>query len=97
MEAEFIGKAALTRINAKCLKHKQVGIQLDDQPLIGPDATFWPIQIKGEKVGKITLTVYSPRLKQNIAVGFVRINRAALGNELQVSLPNGKFAAGIVE
>ena len=97
IEAEFIGKAALTRINAKDLKHKQVGIQLDGQPLIGPDTTFWPIQIEGEKVGKITFTVYSPRLKQNIALGFVKINCAALGNELQLSLPNGEIVAGIVE
>ena len=44
MEANFIGKEALKKIKQDGIKRKQVGLELDCEPLQGPNTTFWPIK-----------------------------------------------------
>ena len=47
-------KDALKKIRNDGIKRKQVGIELDCEPLLGPNTTFWIIMNKSEKVGKVT-------------------------------------------
>ena len=48
MEANFIGKAALRRLQANGPRRKQVGLIIDGAPLKGPNTTFWTINKDGE-------------------------------------------------
>ncbi|MEL7013099.1 MAG: glycine cleavage T C-terminal barrel domain-containing protein [Pseudomonadota bacterium] len=96
MEADFVGKAALTRIHAEGPRRKQIGLVLDCDPLQGPNTRFWPINVDGDTVGKVTSAVYSPRLKQNIALAMIRAEEAHLGAEVEVVTPAGPIAATIV-
>ena len=97
MEASFIGKAALQDIRAKGVSRKQVGLQIDGPPLTGPNTTFWPVTIDGRPIGKVTSAVYSPRLKQNIALAMVAADSANLGTQVEVSTPTRELHANIVE
>lgn len=97
IEAEFIGKAALQRIRAKGVSRKQVGLQIDCAPLTGPNTTFWPITAAGNSVGKVTSAVYSPRLKQNIALAMVSVDCAVIGTLLEVQTASGPTKATVVE
>ena len=97
MEASFIGKAALQDIRAKGVSRKQVGLQIDGPPLTGPNTTFWPVTIDGRPIGKVTSAVYSPRLKQNIALAMVAADSASLGTQVEVSTPTSELHANIVE
>ena len=97
MEASFIGKAALQNIRAKGVSRKQVGLQIDGPPLTGPNTTFWPVTIDGRPIGKVTSAVYSPRLKQNIALAMVAADSASLGTQVEVSTPTRELHANIVE
>ena len=97
MEASFIGKAALYDIRAKGVSRKQVGLQIDGPPLTGPNTTFWPVTIDGRPIGKVTSAVYSPRLKQNIALAMVAADSASLGTQVEVSTPTRELHANIVE
>ena len=97
MEASFIGKAALQDIRAKGVSRKQVGLQIDGPPLTGPNTTFWPVTIDGRPIGKVTSAVYSPRLRQNIALAMVAVDRASLGTQVEVSTPTSELRANIVE
>jgi glycine cleavage system aminomethyltransferase T len=97
MEASFIGKAALHDIRAKGVSRKQVGLQIDGPPLTGPNTTFWPVTIDGRPIGKVTSAVYSPRLRQNIALAMVAVDRASLGTQVEVSTPTNELHANIVE
>ena len=97
MEASFIGKAALQNIRAKGVSRKQVGLQIDGPPLTGPNTTFWPVTIDGRPIGKVTSAVYSPRLKQNIALAMVAADSASLGTQVEVSTPTSELHANIVE
>ena len=97
MDADFIGKAALRRIREEGIQRKQVGVVIDTDPLKGPNTTFWPLSAGDKTVGKVTSAVYSPRLKQNIALAMVATDQAALGTELEVAMPHGKVQATVVE
>ena len=97
MEAEFIGKSALKRIRKEGVTRKQIGLIIDCDPLQGPNTTFWPINKGDETIGKVTSAVYSPRLKQNIAMAMVSLDHAVLGADVEVVTKSGPTRATMVE
>ena len=94
---DFIGKAALSAIKEKGITRKQVGLVIDGPALTGPNTTFWPLSTDGSAVGKVTSAVYSPRLKQNIALAMVSLAHAGLGTTLDVQTATGPRQAVIVD
>ena len=96
-DIEFIGKAALKKIKAEGIKRKQVGLEINCEPLSGPNTTFWPIKKNNNEIGKVTSAVYSPRLKKNIALAMVNIKNSEIGTDLKVETNKGIFTAKIVE
>ncbi|WP_400084406.1 glycine cleavage T C-terminal barrel domain-containing protein [Yoonia sp. R78084] len=97
MEADFIGKAALRRIKEEGVCRKQIGLIIDGEPLAGPNTTFWEINLGGDTIGKVTSAVYSPRLKQNIALAMVAAEHANIGAEVEVVTKSGPTRATICE
>ena len=96
-EINFVGKDALKKIKQDGIKRKQVGIEIDCEPLKGPNTTFWELQKNKKKIGKVTSAVYSPRLKKNIALAMVEIQQTELGNKFEVISNEGKFNCTVVE
>ena len=96
-EIDFIGKVALKKIKQDGIKRKQIGLELDCEPLKAPNTTFWPVFFNDKKIGKITSAVYSPRLKKNIALAMVDVNKSKIGNKLKVKTNNGEVNCIIVE
>jgi aminomethyltransferase len=96
-DINFIGKDALKKINKDGIKRKQVVVILNCDPLTGPNTTFWEILKDKQVVGKITSAVYSPRLKQNIALAMVSINSSEIGTILDVKMNNKIIKATVVE
>ena len=70
---------------------------LDCDPLTGPNTTFWEVTKDNQQVGKITSAVYSPRLKQNIALAMVTINQSEIGTVLDVKMNNKIIKATVAE
>ncbi|WP_342070698.1 glycine cleavage T C-terminal barrel domain-containing protein [Yoonia algicola] len=97
MEADFIGKAALLRIKEEGISRKQIGLIIEGEPLAGPNTTFWEINLGGDTIGKVTSAVYSPRLKQNIALAMVAAEHANIGSEVEVVTKSGPTRATICE
>jgi len=97
MEADFIGKAALRRIKEEGVSRKQIGLIIDGDPLTGPNTTFWEITLNGNTIGKVTSAVYSPRLKQNIALAMVSAEHANIGAQVEVVTRSGPTGATICE
>ena len=95
-ENKFIGKSALIKIKEKGIKRKQVGIIIDSNPLEGPNTTFWPILKNNNNIGKVTSAVYSPRLKENIALGMVSIENAEINNSIDIKMPESNNKAKVV-
>ena len=96
-DINFVGKDALKKIKKEGIKRKQVGIEIDCEPLKGPNTTFWELQKDNEIIGKVTSAVYSPRLKKNIALAMVEIQQSEKGNKFDVISNEGKFNCTVVE
>ena len=96
-EINFIGKEALKKIKKDGIKRKQVGLELDCDPLKGPNTTFWSIHNSNKKIGKVTSAVYSPRLKKNIALAMIEIELSKIGNKYKVEINDSEFSCTIVE
>lgn len=97
IEAEFIGKAALRKIKEQGVSRKQVGLVIEGEALSGPNTSFWPVTKDGAIIGKVTSAIYSPRLKQNIALAMVSVEHTALGQTVEVVSNTGIRQATIVE
>jgi aminomethyltransferase len=96
-EINFIGKEALSQIKQDGIKRKQVGLEIDCDPLQGPNTNFWPISINGKFMGKVTSAVYSPRLKKNIALGMLDIQFSELGQLIEIHTDFGQQQGVVVE
>ena len=96
-DIEFIGKAALKKIKVTGIKRKQVGLEINCEPLSGPNTTFWSIKKDNDKIGKVTSAIYSPRLKKNIALAMVSIKYSEIGTKLEVETNENTFEAVVVE
>ena len=96
-EINFIGKDALKKIKQSGVTRKQVGIEINCEPLKGPNTKFWKTVKNDKEIGKVTSAVYSPRLKKNIALAMIDINFTAIDNELKVYTNDGIFDCKIVE
>ena len=97
MDAEFIGKAALKRINNEGIRRKQVGLEIAGLPIEGTNTRFWPAKMNDEDVGVVTSAVYSPRLERNIALAMVAMEAAGKGSELIVYSSSGDRPARVVD
>jgi glycine cleavage system aminomethyltransferase T len=97
IEADFIGKDALRRIQQQGVSRVQVGLIIDTAPMAGPNTTFWAISKDGSEIGKVTSAVYSPRLERNIALAMVAVENGHIGTEVEVVTPSGPTRATIVE
>ena len=89
MEADFIGKAALKRIKTEGVQRKLVGLIIEGEPLSGPNTSFWQVKKGGAVIGKVTSAVYSPRLKQNIAMAMLDIEHTHNGAHVDVVNKDG--------
>lgn len=97
MDANFIGKSALARINAEGVSRLLVGLAIAGAPLEAPNTEHWPLFCEGERVGVVSSAVYSPRLDRNIALAMVASSCAALGSTLEVRGTIGLRPATVVE
>ena len=93
----FVGKEALISILDKGIDRKQVGIIIDDDPMLGPNTRFWDIYVDDSVVGKVTSAVYSPRLKKNIALGMIKVDYSNLGQALTVDSGTKKLHAVVCQ
>ncbi|MGB2491466.1 MAG: glycine cleavage T C-terminal barrel domain-containing protein [Candidatus Puniceispirillum sp.] len=96
MDADFIGKAALTKIRQQGVTRRQVGLVIDGAPLAASNTTFWPVESDGQVIGKVTSAIYSPRLQQNIALAMLDMAYADIGTEAFAETSVGRLPVTVV-
>ena len=90
---EFIGKAALRRVRDRGVTRKLIGLGCGDQR-VPANEHWWPVVTRpGEPCGKVTSSVYSPRLRQYIALALVAVEHSTPGTPLRIDSPHGELAA----
>ena len=95
-EADFIGKEALKRIKAAGVSRKLVGLEIHGDS-IAPNEHPWPVSSDGTRIGQVTSSVYSPRLKKNIGYAMLPIQHAELGTALEVETVAGGRGAMVIK
>lgn len=96
MEADFIGKSALQKISAAGVSRRLVGIEIGGEALSGFNADNRPLLEGGNRVGRITSSVYSPRLKKNIGLAMLASGSAGEGHRLILSSDAGDIEVRVV-
>ena len=96
-DINFIGKKALQKIHEEGVKRIQVGLEISGDPFQGPNTIFWPIQMDGKNIGKVTSAVYSPRLEKNIALAMIDVADNKLGQSVNVVIDENIQNGVIVE
>ncbi len=70
-KANFLSKEALSRIYKQGVKKELVGIEIISDPFVDFVAGHLILQFNDKKVGKITSSIFSPRLKKNIGLALI--------------------------
>ena len=96
-DINFIGKKALQKIHEEGIQRIQVGLEISGDPLQGPNTIFWPIQMDGKNIGKVTSAVYSPRLKKNIALAMIDVAANKHGQSVNVLIDKNIRNGVVVE
>ncbi len=100
-EADFIGKAALTRIKAEGVHRKLVGVEIDG-PSVGSfnDGSMidaFPVHDpNGLEIGKVTSACHSPTLDRNIGYAMVPVAYEPIGTRLVIETQHGRQDAVVV-
>ena len=97
MDADFIGKDALKKIQSEGVKRRQVGVEILCPPLQHPNTSYWPIFIDSNKIGYITSAVYSPRLDKNIALAIMDADYSAIDTVAEVRSSEGNHSIKVVQ
>ena len=85
---DFIGKSALLEIKEKGPKRRFVGLVIDPPKLIGFNEHKLIAYQRGQAVGYLSATAYSPRLRTNIAVGLLNVEAIDSGKPIDFFLGN---------
>lgn len=90
---DFIGKSALLEIRRQGVKRKHVGFRVTGQGIARPG---YKIAKCGQEVGKVTSGGYSPTLDVSIGFGYVPIELATIGTDIEIMIRDKPVAAKVV-
>lgn len=90
-KGDFVGRDALTRIWARGVSRKLVGIIMGGHHIRWYNSDFWlvyPAERQDAPIGYVTSAFYSPKLDSNIALAMVPVEYSDTGTRLAVDLPS---------
>lgn len=91
---DFVGKKAVFEQKEKGLQRRLVGFEMVERAIARHG---YIVFVQGEKAGVVTSGSFSPTLKKNIGLCFVKPEFAKTGAEIHVEVRGQKFGAKIVE
>lgn len=96
MQADFISKKALARIQRTGVSRLLVGLEIGGPPLVGSNDAHWPVAENGKVIGHVTSAIHSPRLNKNIALAMVAQEFAGIGTRAVVDMSGETRSCEIV-
>jgi len=96
-KADFLSKKALTEIYKNGPTKELVGIEIPGNFQDEFSSDTMPIYSGNEKIGKITSSVYSPRLKKNIALGIINKRTEFANGSYFIKKNNSDFGINVCD
>jgi aminomethyltransferase len=93
-KGDFVGREALAQQKQEGVKRKLVGFEVTER---GIARDHQDVVINGERVGQVTSGSPAPFLKKNIGLGYVPIEFANVGQEIQIDVRGKLVGAQIVK
>lgn len=90
----FIGKEKIKQVKENGPEKKLIGFKLIDR---GIPRHGYDINKNERKIGRVTSGSFSPSLNENIGLGYVDVEEAEIGNEIEIVIRNRKVKAEIVK
>ena len=90
---DFVGKSALLEVKRQGVKRKHIGFRVTGQGIARPGYTIVKV---GQEVGKVTSGGYSPTLDASIGFGYVPIELATIGTDIEIMIRSKPVAAQVV-
>lgn len=91
----FIGKDALVKQKEAGVKRRLVAFTMDDKGI--PRQGYDIVNLDGEKIGVVTSGTHSPTLGYPIGMGYVDVDFAKAGTEIQVQIRKRQARATIIK
>lgn len=91
---EFVGREALLALHEKGIARKIVGFEMLDR---GIPRQGYKILKNGKAVGQVTSGSFSPTLKKNIGLGYVPVELAVPGTEMEIQIRDKSLKAQVVK
>jgi len=93
-KGDFIGRERLAQQKANGIKRKLIGFEVTERGIARDDQE---IVIDGLRVGKVTSGSPAPFLKKNVGMGYVPVEFANVGQQIQIDVRGRLVAAEIVK
>jgi glycine cleavage system T protein (aminomethyltransferase) len=93
-KGEFIGQIALAKQKQEGIRRKLVGFEMVGR---GIARSHYPIAKEGRTIGEVTSGGPAPWLNKNIGLGYVTVEHAAVGTEIEILIRGTAVAARIVQ
>ena len=92
---DFVGKSALLEVKRRGIKRKLVGFRMIGQGQ-GIARSGYKIAKSGKEVGQVTSGGYAPTLNANIGFGYVPIELARIGTQIDIMIRGKPVPADVV-
>ena len=96
-KADFLSKKALTDIHKNGPTKELIGIEIPGNFQDEFSSDYVPIISDSDKVGRITSSVYSPRLKKNIALGIINKRSGSVNGSYFIKKNNSDFEINVCD
>jgi len=90
---DFVGKSALFEIKRRGIKRRLIGFQMAGREIARPE---YVICKSGQEVGRVTSGGYAPTLGVNIGFGYVPVEMATIGTDIEIMIRNKPVPARVV-
>jgi len=96
-DEQCLSAAAYRRIRDAGVERRINGVELDGDPFPELNNVKWPAFADGERVGKVTSAIHSPRLEKNIGYCWLPTRLSELGTRVTVDTEWGERNATVAE
>lgn len=96
IDKEFIGRDVLKRQKEEGMTERLVAIKYIGKGA-PPRAHYGVFSKEGEQIGELTSGVYSPSLREGIGMGYLPVEYAKIGTEVEIDVRGRKCAAVVVK